>query len=109
MRGPAATAFDAAHLAGRQPLDVRLAQTSFLAQRSDGRSVPLVELRALLMRLQIRLRVGCLGKLLPTEMDNHWLDCLVGCAAAASMLGVSLFRSAAPKKVKRTRKHVAYL
>jgi hypothetical protein len=25
---------------------------------------------------------------LPTRPDNHWLDCLVGCAAAASMLGV---------------------
>jgi len=42
-------------------------------------------------------------------VDNHWLDCLVGCAAAASMLGVSLFRGAVPKKVKRKRKHVAYL
>jgi len=44
-----------------------------------------------------------------TWAANHWLDCLVGCAAAASMLGVSLFRGATPKKVKRTRKHVAYL
>jgi len=25
---------------------------------------------------------------LPTRPDNHWLDCLVGCAVAASMLGV---------------------
>jgi hypothetical protein len=33
----------------------------------------------------------------------------VGCAAAASMLGVSLFRGPAPKKVKRNLKHVAYL
>jgi hypothetical protein len=24
----------------------------------------------------------------PTRPDNHWFDCLVGCAAAASMLGV---------------------
>ncbi len=24
----------------------------------------------------------------PTRPDNHWLDCMVGCAAAASMLGV---------------------
>ena len=30
-------------------------------------------------------------------------------AAATSMLGVSLFRGATPKKVKRNRKHVAYL
>ena len=44
-----------------------------------------------------------------SAVDNHWLDCLVGCAAAASMLGVSLFRGATPKKVKRKRKHVAYL
>jgi len=47
--------------------------------------------------------------MLPSRSDNHWLDCLVGCAAAASMLGVSLFRGATPKKVKRKRKHVAYL
>ena len=25
---------------------------------------------------------------LPTKPDNHWLDCLVGCAVAASMLDV---------------------
>ena len=24
----------------------------------------------------------------PAKPDNHWFDCLVGCAAAASMLGV---------------------
>ena len=47
--------------------------------------------------------------MLPSRPDNHWFDCLVGCAAAASMCGVSLFRSATPKKVKRNRKHVAYL
>jgi len=37
---------------------------------------------------------------------NHWQDCLVGSAAAASMLGVSLFRGAVPRKVKRKRKKV---
>ena len=26
----------------------------------------------------------------PTRADNHWLDCLVGCAVAASMCGVKL-------------------
>jgi len=26
----------------------------------------------------------------PTRPDNHWFDCLVGCAAAASMIGVKL-------------------
>jgi hypothetical protein len=25
---------------------------------------------------------------LPAHPDNHWLDCLVGCAAAASMCGI---------------------
>lgn len=29
-------------------------------------------------------------KLKPTRPDNHWLDCLVGCAVAASMCGVAL-------------------
>jgi hypothetical protein len=26
----------------------------------------------------------------PDRPDNHWLDCLVGCAVGASMLGVSV-------------------
>lgn len=35
------------------------------------------------------------------SMDNHWLDCLVGCAVAASMLGVELFKTeVGPKKPK---------
>jgi len=29
-------------------------------------------------------------KLRPTRPDNHWLDCLVGCAVAASLQGVNL-------------------
>jgi len=29
-------------------------------------------------------------KLKPTRPDNHWLDCLVGCAVGASICGVSL-------------------
>lgn len=28
-------------------------------------------------------------KIRPTRPDNHWLDCLVGCAVAASMLGIT--------------------
>jgi hypothetical protein len=32
--------------------------------------------------------------------DNHWLDCLVGCAVAASMLGAKL-ASEGPIKQKR--------
>ena len=27
----------------------------------------------------------------PEQPDNHWLDCLVGCAVAASMQGAVLF------------------
>jgi len=34
--------------------------------------------------------------------DNHWLDCLVGCAVGASMLGVSL-QEASAKPVERKR------
>ena len=29
-------------------------------------------------------------KLRPESHDNHWLDCTVGCAVAASMLGETL-------------------
>ena len=47
-------------------------------------------------------------KLKPNMVDNHWWDCLVGCAAAASMLGCCLpglesvaagSRSSAPMKL----------
>jgi len=61
------------------------------------------------VRTEARGRTVDEWKLKANAVDNHWLDCLVGCAAAASMLGVSLFRSATPKKVKPKRKHVAYL
>ncbi len=41
-------------------------------------------------------------KLRPSA-DNHWFDCLVGCAVAASMIGVSLpgSQSKKAKEVKR--------
>ena len=61
------------------------------------------------VRTEARGRTVDEWKLKASAVDNHWLDCLVGCAAAASMLGVSLFRGAIPKKVKRKRKHVGYL
>jgi hypothetical protein len=50
-------------------------------------------------------------KLPPSKADNHWLDCLVGCAVAASMLGVSVMEPAAPngKRIKRRRAAVTYL
>lgn len=33
---------------------------------------------------------------LPTRSDNHWFDCLVGCAAAASMCGIRTAGEALP-------------
>jgi hypothetical protein len=33
--------------------------------------------------------------------DNHWLDCLVGCAVAASMLGVKLDSEGPVKPVRK--------
>jgi phage terminase large subunit GpA-like protein len=40
-------------------------------------------------------------KLRPEASENHWLDCLVGCAVAASMCGVAL--EGMDKKVVRER------
>jgi hypothetical protein len=39
----------------------------------------------------------------PSGGDNHWLDCLVGCAVAASMQGSALPEHATPPKKKRKR------
>jgi len=42
--------------------------------------------------------------------DNHWLDCLVGCAVTASMLGCRLADTTQPAATKRRRKRrVQYL
>ena len=40
-------------------------------------------------------------KLRPESHDNHWLDCTVGCAVAASMLGVSLTCATLGRERKR--------
>ena len=44
-------------------------------------------------------------KLKPEHHDNHWLDCLAGCAVCGSMLGCSLpeFGAAVPKKRGRIK------
>ena len=42
-------------------------------------------------------------KIRPEQPDNHWLDCLVGCAVAASIQGVMLFGTDTKPVVKRTR------
>jgi len=41
----------------------------------------------------------------PTKPDNHWFDCLVGCAAAASMVGVKAAGEAAatPRRKRYTQ------
>jgi hypothetical protein len=40
--------------------------------------------------------------------DNHWLDCLVGCAMAASMQGATLFETES-KPVERPRVRLSEL
>ena len=42
-------------------------------------------------------------KIRPEQPDNHWLDCLVGCAVAASIQGVTLFGTEAKPMMKRKR------
>ena len=44
-------------------------------------------------------------KLKPEHHDNHWLDCLAGCAVCGSMLGCSLpeFGAVVPKKRGRIK------
>jgi phage terminase large subunit GpA-like protein len=45
----------------------------------------------------------------PEREDNHWLDCLVGCAVAASMQGVVLPGTEGPAPVKKERVSFAQL
>ena len=42
-------------------------------------------------------------KLRPERVDNHWLDCLVGCAVAASIQGAILPGTDVKAEVKRQR------
>ena len=35
--------------------------------------------------------------------DNHWLDCLVGCAVGASMSGAVLFGTTATESIRKPR------
>ena len=48
-------------------------------------------------------------KMRPERSDNHWFDCLVGCAVAASMQGAVLEGMEAPAAVKRARVSFAEL
>jgi len=45
----------------------------------------------------------------PDRQDNHWLDCLTGCAVAASVLGVKWSSSVAagePPEERKPRKKI---
>jgi len=42
-------------------------------------------------------------KIRPEQADNHWLDCMVGCAVAASMQGAVLFGTEAAPQPHRPR------
>ncbi len=42
------------------------------------------------VKIEGRGRVVDEWKMRPETSENHWLDCLVGCAVAASMQGVVL-------------------
>ncbi len=42
-------------------------------------------------------------KIRPERSDNHWLDCLVGCAVAASMQGCVLFGTDGQTQTQRGR------
>lgn len=48
-------------------------------------------------------------KLRPEQFDNHWFDCLVGCAVAASMQGAALPSSQSPAKPRGKRINLAEL
>ena len=48
-------------------------------------------------------------KMRPERGDNHWFDCLVGCAVAASMQGVVLEGTEGATPVKRNRVSFAKL
>ncbi len=47
-------------------------------------------------------------KLKPGAYDNHWLDCLVGCAVGASMLGASLKTVADPRAFSSSVQAVSF-
>ncbi|HSV29637.1 MAG TPA: hypothetical protein VLL76_08755, partial [Candidatus Omnitrophota bacterium] len=42
-------------------------------------------------------------KLRATRPDNHWLDCLVGCAVAASVQGAVLFGTESRQAADRSK------
>ena len=55
------------------------------------------------VRTEARGRVVDEWKLRAGSPDNHWLDCLVGCAVAASIQGAVLFGTEGEQKAQRRR------
>jgi len=48
-------------------------------------------------------------KMRPEQADNHWLDCLVGCAVAASIQGAVLFGTEGAPVSRRSRLRLSEL
>ena len=55
------------------------------------------------MKTEGRGRVVDEWKLRPAASDNHWLDCLVGCAVAAAIQGVALQGAGAKSVLAKPR------
>ena len=53
------------------------------------------------MRTQGRGRELDEWRLRQPGLDNHWLDCLVGCAVAASIQGALLFGTEAKRPLRK--------
>ena len=61
------------------------------------------------VRTEARGRVVDEWKLRAGRPDNHWLDCLVGCAVAASIQGAVLFGTEASGLTSRKRMKLSQL
>ena len=59
------------------------------------------------IRTEGRGRVVHEWKLRPNAIDNHWLDCVVGCTVAASMVGCALAESSGSGAPKEKQKKVS--
>ncbi len=80
-----------------------------VAGKTNGRRRREVPVRCEHLTAEHRVRTEGRGRTvdewrLPAHKpDNHWLDCLVGCAAAASIQGVERIGAAAQPRVERKR------
>jgi hypothetical protein len=58
------------------------------------------------VKTQGRGRIVDEWKLRPDRSDNHWLDCLAGCAVCGSMLGATLPEFGTPMPLKKKLKPI---